>query len=216
MPRPKRNRDGEGASDFLLKKTQEKWDLKTEVMHILHKLFFFWVRYFCQGFCFFSEPRTFFRVFGICIRIFFPGLSRVDAAEGDANWPGNSWNRGKFQPPPNPPDRNRIFTRLTGRPYSKRFFEILKARRKLPCEMAQNFCRFFLGVDQQQRLFLCSTVSKIVVKIFQVIIIYTYRYSIQCTYTFITVLYVWKKKHARSLEACNLLMRLKKSSSLTW
>lgn len=62
----------------------------------------------------------------------------------------------------------------------------------------------------------CSTVSKIVVKIFQVIIIYTYRYSIQCTYTFITVLYVWKKKHARSLEACNLLMRLKKSSSLTW
>eukprot|EP00434_Breviolum_minutum_P018437 symbB.v1.2.016267.t2/scaffold1234.1/size130244/9 len=36
------------------------------------------------------------------------GLSRVDAAEGDANW-------------------------LTGRPYSKRFFEILKARRKLPC-----------------------------------------------------------------------------------
>lgn len=148
------------------------------------------MRYFCQGFCFFSEPRTFFRVFGICIRIFFPGLSRVDAAEGDANWPGNSWNRGKFQPPPNPPDRNRIFTRLTGRPYSKRFFEILKARRKLPCEMAQNFCRFFLGVDQQQRLFLCSTVSKIVVKIFQVIIIYTYRYSIQCTYTFITVLYV--------------------------
>lgn len=49
------------------------------------------------------------------------GLSRVDAAEGDANW-------------------------LTGRPYSKRFFEILKARRKLPCwekqkaavEMVQN------------------------------------------------------------------------------
>lgn len=87
---------------------------------------------------------TFFQVFGIWIRRISLGLSRVDAAEGDANWPGNSWNRGKFQPPPNPPDRNRIFTRLTGRPYSKRFFEILKARRKLPCEMAQNFCRFFL------------------------------------------------------------------------
>ena len=97
-------------------------------------------------------------------------------------------------PPPNPPDRNRIFTRLTGRPYSKRFFEILKARRKLPCEMAQNFCRFFLGVDQQQRLFLCSTVSKIVVKIFQVIIVYTYRYSIQCTYTFIAVYLCVKEK----------------------
>eukprot|EP00435_Cladocopium_sp_Y103_P043857 s1714_g12.t1 len=41
------------------------------------------------------------------------GLSRVDAAQGDANW-------------------------LTGRAYSKRFFEILKARRKLPCWEKQN------------------------------------------------------------------------------
>lgn len=41
------------------------------------------------------------------------GLSRVDAAQGDANW-------------------------LTGRAYSKRFFEILKARRKLPCREKQN------------------------------------------------------------------------------
>eukprot|EP00439_Symbiodinium_sp_Y106_P072121 s12_g13.t1 len=36
------------------------------------------------------------------------GLQRVDASPGDTNW-------------------------LTGAPYSKRFFDILKGRRKLPC-----------------------------------------------------------------------------------
>ncbi|CAE7384270.1 unnamed protein product [Symbiodinium natans] len=36
------------------------------------------------------------------------GLQRIDASPGDVNW-------------------------LTGAPYSKRFFDILKARRKLPC-----------------------------------------------------------------------------------
>ena len=134
---------------------------------------------------------TFFQVFGIWIRIFFPGLSRVDAAEGDANWPGNSWNRGKF--PTSESTRSKPdFHQVDRTAVLQALLWDSKSSKEVAMWDGPDFLSIFFGF--------CSTVSKIVVKIFQVIIIYTYRYSIQCTYTFVAVLYVWKKKHPRSLQ----------------
>lgn len=83
------------------------------------------------------------------------GVSRIDTTPGDSNWPWSprvSIHRDRVWSPKPLLLPGSSLLRLTGRSYSKRFFEILKGRRKLPCRSASVSDRSSTEVGESKRL----------------------------------------------------------------